>query len=73
MFKDFLPVYYNGSHKIPTFSKPALVQGGLVCEAPATAPGGTPGPTPTTAAPISPANPRGPICFSHGDLKIEGT
>ncbi len=72
MFKDFLPIYYTGSHKIPTFTKPPLIQGGLTCETP---PGPSPAPTPSnsSSAPISPANPIGPICVSHGDLKIEGT
>ena len=74
MFKDFLPVYYAGAHKIPTFVKPALVQGGVTCAAPPPAPGATPVPSPSLGAgPISPANPRGPICITPGDLKIEGT
>jgi hypothetical protein len=78
MFKDFLPVYYAGAHKIPTFVKPALIQGGVTCGAPTPAPGATPVPTPAPspslgAVPISPANPRGPTCITHGDLKIEGT
>jgi penicillin-binding protein 1A len=73
MFKDFLPVYYAGSHKIPTFQRPALIQGGLVCQGPSPAPGTTPSPTPSTAGPISPANPTREICVSHGDLRIEGT
>ena len=74
MFKDFLPVYYAGAHKIPTFVKPALIQGGVTCGAPTPAPGATPVPTPApSAGPISPANPRGPTCITRGDLKIEGT
>jgi membrane peptidoglycan carboxypeptidase len=80
MFKDFLPIYYTGAHKIPTFQKPALIQGGLVCTVPSPppapdAPPGAPAASPGAAAgpPISPANPAAPTCVTQGDLKIEGT
>ena len=61
IFKDFLPVYYNG-RPIPQFQRPAGVQGGAsVCKEPIR----TGGPIGQNQAPIS-------VSCGGGDLKIEG-
>lgn len=78
MFKDFLPVYYNG-RPIPTFQRPAGISGtGTICSTrPAPSASPSPSPGPPSGSPISPLHPiapPAPTCFSGGgDLKINGT
>jgi penicillin-binding protein 1A len=69
MFKDFLPVYYNG-RQIPTFQRPAGIQGGgTICHAEP-----RPSPSPGTTNPTPPPNPASkPQCSEGGDVKIDGT
>jgi membrane peptidoglycan carboxypeptidase len=70
MFKDFLPVFYNG-RQIPTFQKPAGIQGGgTICQP---QPRPTPAPGANPAAPPNPSPSPGPQCASGGELKIDGT
>src|SRR5260370_31285676 len=57
MFKDFLPIYYSGARKIPTFTRPPLMQGGPVCQRATPGASPTPNPTGTPSRPISPAPP----------------
>ena len=80
MFKDFLPVFYNG-RPISNFPRPPGISGtGTICstsQAPSTAPSPAASPTPDAGGPISPLHPIAPPAPScsggGGDLKISGT
>jgi penicillin-binding protein 1A len=80
MFKDFLPVYYNG-RPIPTFQRPPGISGnGTICSTgsrPAAPPSPEASATPASNSPISPLHPISPPSPScsggGGDLKIAGT
>jgi penicillin-binding protein 1A len=80
MFKDFLPVFYNG-RPISTFPRPPGISGtGTICsgsQAPSAQPAPAAPPTPDSTSPVSPLHPIAPPAPScsggGGDLKINGT
>jgi penicillin-binding protein 1A len=80
MFRDFLPVYYNG-RPIPGFQRPPGISGsGTICTttpAPTASPSPAASPGPPSTAPISPLHPISPPAAScssgGGDLRISGT